>query len=78
MNIEAAVYGFYGGNDQRVNATIEASKEAMEEYQHIYDVQIYDGACHAYMRSGDKPDGPVDNIRARNKSWERMLQILNK
>ncbi|WKV11511.1 dienelactone hydrolase family protein [Marivirga harenae] len=74
--IEAPVYGFYGGNDQRVNATIEASKEAMNEYQHIYDVQVYEGAGHAYMRSGDDPTGQEANIGARNKSWERMLRIL--
>lgn len=74
--IKAPVYGFYGGNDQRVNATIEASKEAMKDYQHIYDVQIYDGAGHAYMRSGDKPDGSEANIEARNKSWDRLVRIL--
>jgi carboxymethylenebutenolidase len=75
--IEAPVYGFYGGNDQRVNATIEASKEAMQEYQHIYDVQIYEGAGHAYMRSGDDPNGDMANIEARNNSWDRLLRILN-
>jgi carboxymethylenebutenolidase len=74
--IEAPVYGFYGGNDQRVNSTIEASKEAMEEYHHIYDVQIYDAAGHAYMRSGDDPDGPEANVKARNQSWERLLRVL--
>ncbi|WP_375577672.1 dienelactone hydrolase family protein [Marivirga tractuosa] len=75
--IKAPVYGFYGGNDQRVNATIEASKEAMKDYQHIYDVQIYDGAGHAYMRAGDDPDGSEANIEARNKSWDRLVRILD-
>jgi carboxymethylenebutenolidase len=74
--IEVPVYGFYGGNDQRVNATIEASKEAMEEHQHIYDVQIYEGAGHAYMRSGDDPNSDKANIAARNKSWDRLVRIL--
>ncbi len=77
-NIEAPVYGFYGGNDQRVNATIVASKEAMEEYQHIYDYEVYEGAGHAYMRSGDDPNGPEANIKARNESWERLVRILEK
>jgi len=75
-DIEAPVYGFYGGNDQRVNATIKASKEAMEEHQNIYDYQIYEGAGHAYMRSGDHPEGSASNIKARNQSWERLLRIL--
>jgi carboxymethylenebutenolidase len=76
--IEAPVYGFYGGNDQRVNATIASSKESMEEYQHIYDVRLYDGAGHAYMRSGDDTEGPEANIKARNQSWERLVRILEK
>jgi carboxymethylenebutenolidase len=76
--IEVPVYGFYGGNDQRVNATIEASKEAMKEYQLIYDVQIYEGAGHAYMRAGDDPNGDKANIEARNKSWDRLVRILEK
>jgi len=76
--IVTPVYGFYGGNDQRVNATIEASKEAMEEYDHIYDVRIYDEAGHAFMRSGDDPEGSEANIKARNESWERLVQILDK
>ncbi|WNB16958.1 dienelactone hydrolase family protein [Marivirga arenosa] len=76
MNIQAPVYGFYGENDQRVNSTIDASKKAMDNYQHIFDYEIYEGAGHAYMRSGDDPDGPEANIMARNKSWERMLMIL--
>ncbi|SMG12646.1 carboxymethylenebutenolidase [Marivirga sericea] len=76
VGIEAPVYGFYGGNDQRVNATIASSKAAMEEYQHIYDVRIYDDAGHAYMRSGDDPQGPEANIKARNQSWERLVRIL--
>lgn len=76
--IEAPVYGFYGGNDQRVNATIEASKEAMTEHQHLYDYEIYEGAGHAYMRSGDDPNGPEANIKARNESWERLVRILEK
>jgi len=76
--IEAPVYGFYGGNDQRVNATIEDSKVMMSSFDNIYDIQIYDGAGHAYMRSGDDPDGPDANIKARNASWERLLGILEK
>jgi len=76
MNIETPVYGFYGGKDQRVNATIKSSKEAMEEHQNIYDYQIYEGAGHAYMRLGDNPEGSAPNIKARNQSWERLLRIL--
>ncbi|MGK7370872.1 MAG: dienelactone hydrolase family protein [Candidatus Halalkalibacterium sp. M3_1C_030] len=77
--IEVPVYGFYGGDDQRVNATIEGSKEMMAESGNTYDYMIYEGAGHAFMRRGDDPDAPKDdpNVIARNKSWERMKGILD-
>lgn len=78
QRIQVPVYGFYGGDDQRVNATIEGSEAMMEEASKTYDYVIYDGAGHAYMRRGDDPDAPEDdpNVKARNKSWERMKSIL--
>ncbi|MDX1586718.1 MAG: dienelactone hydrolase family protein [Balneolaceae bacterium] len=76
--IEVPVYGFYGGDDQRVNATIEGSKEMMEKFGNTYDYMIYEGAGHAFMRRGDDPDASEDdpNVIARNKAWERMKGIL--
>ncbi|NGP76125.1 dienelactone hydrolase family protein [Balneolaceae bacterium YR4-1] len=79
QRIEVPVYGFYGGDDQRVNATIENSEMMMEEAGNTYDYKIYEGAGHAYMRRGDDPDAPKDdpNVIARNQSWERLKSILN-
>lgn len=79
QRIEVPVYGFYGGDDQRVNATIEGSEEMMTETGNTYDYIIYEGAGHAFMRRGDDPDAPADdpNVIARNKAWERMTNILN-
>lgn len=76
--IEAPVYGFYGGNDNRVNSTIEGSKEAMDNHKKTYEFEIYEGAGHAFMRSGDNPETPANdpNKVARNKSWERLVDIL--
>ncbi|MEX0846024.1 MAG: dienelactone hydrolase family protein [Balneolaceae bacterium] len=78
-NIEVPVYGFYGGNDQRVNSTISDSENAMKEFDKTYEYEIYDGAGHAYMRSGDDPEKPQDdpNVMARNNSWERLVSLLN-
>lgn len=77
--IQSPVFGFYGGNDNRVNSTIEASESAMKKYNKSYQYEIYEGAGHAFMRSGDDPDAPADNPNkiARNKSWERLVGILN-
>lgn len=75
--IEAPVYGFYGGADQRVNSTISRTENMMQEAGNIYKYEIYDGAGHAFMRSGDDPNGEKANVQARNQSWERLVKLLN-
>ncbi|MEX2364251.1 MAG: dienelactone hydrolase family protein, partial [Balneolaceae bacterium] len=76
--IEIPVYGFYGGDDQRVNSTISTSEEMMNEAGSTYDYVIYDDAGHAYMRRGDNPSAAADdpNVVARNQSWDRLEDIL--
>lgn len=76
-NISAPVFGFYGGNDERVNATIDRAKEAMSSQGKDFAVEIYDGAGHAFMRSGEDPNGDSANVVARNAAWERMQSILS-
>lgn len=76
-NISAPVYGFYGEDDQRINSTITEAEELMEEHNNTYDYVIYDGAGHAYMRSGDDPDGSEANKAARDQSWERLKEIFS-
>ncbi|WP_114747812.1 dienelactone hydrolase family protein [Pleomorphovibrio marinus] len=76
--IESTVYGFYGENDQRVNATIEGSEEAMEEYGKSFDYEIYPEAGHAYMRSADDPDGSEANKAAKDASIQRIQKIFKK
>ncbi|MDZ7693289.1 MAG: dienelactone hydrolase family protein [Balneolaceae bacterium] len=74
--IEVPVYGFYGGDDQRVNSTISQTEKMMEEAGNTYQYEIYDGAGHAFMRSGDDPNGSEANVSARNQSWERLVKLL--
>jgi len=76
-DIEAPVYGFYGENDERVNATIPETETSMEKAGNTYKYEIYDDAGHAFMRQGDDPDGSEGNKEARNKAWERMKRILS-
>jgi carboxymethylenebutenolidase len=54
--ISAPVYGFYAGNDARINATIPATTDAMRELQKKYDPVTYDGAGHGFMRAGEAPE----------------------
>ncbi|HEX7070834.1 MAG TPA: dienelactone hydrolase family protein [Rhodothermales bacterium] len=75
-NITAPVYGFYGGDDARINATIPDAEARMNALAKTYDYEIYEGAGHAYMRSGEAPDASAANREARERSWERLVGIL--
>jgi carboxymethylenebutenolidase len=75
-NIKIPVYGFYGGNDARVNSTIQETEEKMEELGKFYKYTIYDGGGHGFMRSGAQPDASIKNKLAREKAWEDLLKIL--
>ena len=74
--INAPVYGYYGGNDNRVNSTIEETKKHMEEAGKTYEYEIYEGAGHAFMRSGHEPDAQKPNKEAHDQAWERLLKLL--
>ncbi|MBZ9630176.1 dienelactone hydrolase family protein [Salegentibacter sp. LM13S] len=76
-NISAPVYGYYGGDDNRVNSTIEASAKMMEETGKTYKYEIYEGAGHAFMRSGHQPDAEEANKEAHDKAWDRLKDLLN-
>ena len=62
--IKAPVYGFYGGNDARVNATIPKSEEAMKAAGKKYEPVTYEGAGHGFMRAGEDPG----NVNPANKT----------
>jgi carboxymethylenebutenolidase len=74
--ISAPIYGFYGGADARVNATIPESEQLMESVGKTYQPVIYVDAGHGFMRRGESapPDDP--NSVARTAAWERWLALL--
>lgn len=77
--IKAPVYGFYGGNDARVNATIPKSQELMKEAGKTYDPVTYEGAGHGFMRAGEDPaDTNAANKKARDEAWVRWKNALKK
>ena len=78
QRIQAPVYGFYGGNDNRVNATIPDSEKFMKAGGKKYDPVIYEGAGHGFMRAGQAPDASEDNKKARDAAFERLVGLLNK
>lgn len=54
--ITAPVYGFYAGNDARINATLPKTTEAMTELKKTFDPVTYEGAGHGFMRAGEAPE----------------------
>jgi len=75
-HIAVPVYGFYGGNDERINSGIPAIETLMKQEKKKYEPRIYEGAGHAYMRMGDDPAGSPENKKARDESWSRLKSIL--
>ena len=76
--ITAPVYGFYGGNDARIDATIPDTTAAMKAAGKKYDPVTYDGAGHGFMRAGEDPgDTNAANKTAREQGFERLVKLLN-
>ncbi len=77
--INCPIYGFYGGNDARVNATIPKSAELMKKAGKIYEPVTYDGAGHGFMRAGEDPGNTNEaNKKARDEAWKRLKDLLKK
>ena len=79
LRINCPVYGFYGGNDERVNATIPKTESLMKKAGKTYEPRIYDGAGHGFMRAGEDPANTNENNKkARDEAWKRLKDALKK
>lgn len=76
--IPCPVYGFYGENDERVNATIPKAEELMKTAGKKYEPVIYKGAGHGFMRSGERsnPNYREADGKARDEAWARWKMLL--
>jgi carboxymethylenebutenolidase len=76
--ITAPVYGFYGGNDARIGATIPATVAAMKAANKKYEPVTYDGAGHGFMRAGEDPTNTVPgNKTAREEAFKSLVRLLH-
>ncbi len=76
-SINAPVYGFYGGSDARVDATIPDTTTAMTAAGKKYDPVTYEGAGHGFMRAGEDPGNTNPaNTTGRTQAWERWMKLL--
>ncbi len=77
-SIQAPVYGFYGGSDARVDATVPETAGLMKQAGKRFEAVTYEGAGHGFMRSGEDPGGSEPNKKAREEAWRRWLGLLAK
>jgi carboxymethylenebutenolidase len=77
-HIKAPVYGFYAGEDARIDATLPDTIAAMKAAGKTYDPVTYAGAGHGFMRAGEAPDATDANKKAREDSWVRWKSLLAK
>ena len=74
--INAAVQGHYGGDDQRVNATIPAATEQMKKLNKTYEPHVYDGAGHGFLRAQSDRNGA--NLKAAQQAWPATIEFIRK
>ncbi len=76
--IKAPVFGFYAGNDARIDATIPDTITAMKAAGKTFEPVTYEGAGHGFMRAGEAPDASDANKKARTDAWARWKSLLSK
>jgi carboxymethylenebutenolidase len=76
--IKTPVYGFYAGNDARINATLPKTTEVMKELGKAYDPVTYEGAGHGYMRAGDAPEPKAAEPKGDKEADEKAAADYQK
>jgi len=74
--IKAPVLGLYGSDDARVNATIDTTAAEMKKLGKVYDVNIYEGAGHGFLRAQSGREGA--NLKATQQAWPKTVEFLRK
>ena len=74
LSVRAPVLAHYGGDDARVNATIDAAKAALAAQKVPYDPHVYPGAGHGFLRQQTLRDGA--NMKASEQSWPLTINFL--
>lgn len=70
--VDAPVLGLYGGDDERVNATIPRAEEGLPG---LYRAVLFDGAGHGFLRQQTGRDGA--NMRATELAWPMTVAFFH-
>lgn len=74
--LEVPVLGLYGGDDARVNSTIEGAQQIIAGIDGSYAVEIFEGAGHGFLRAQDNEERREANTRAAVSAWLRTLEFF--
>ena len=74
--VGAPVLGLYGGDDDRVNATIPTAEQGMSRYGKHFETEIFAGAGHGFLRAQEGRDGA--NQAATVRAWRRTIEFLRR
>ena len=69
--MKAPVLGLYGGNDERVNATIPRADSVLRKLGRTYEPHIYEGAGHGFLRQQSGQNGA--NFTATQQAWPATI-----
>jgi carboxymethylenebutenolidase len=72
--VRVPVLGLYGGDDARVNATIEPARRELSRLGRRYDTEMYPGAGHGFLRAQEGRSGA--NRAATERAWPRTAAFL--
>ena len=75
-SISAPVLGLYGGNDERVNSTINRAEVAMSRMNKTFTPNIFEGAGHVFLRNQTGQDGA--NMRATKEAWPLTIDFFRR
>ena len=72
--VRAPVLGLYGGDDARVGATVPPAQAEMQRLGKRYEVHMYEGAGHGFLRDQSGRNGA--NQRAAASAWPATVEFL--
>jgi carboxymethylenebutenolidase len=76
--ISAPVLGLYGGDDNRVNATIPAADSGMRAAARSYESHVFAGAGHGFLRAQADTARGGANTAASRDAWLLTVAFFRK
>ena len=77
-NAKVPVLGLYAANDNRVNANIDIAKAEMAKAKAPYEVHIFEGSGHGFLRQQAGSAQAPGNMKATEQAWPLTVEFLRK